>query len=190
MAVPPIAAVSGGQNGKPSPAARFAEVRPSAMSRDDFIAAFGGVFEGAPWIAETVWQQGLGDDDDVIALLHNRLVGVFLAADHKRQNDVIHNHPELAAAAVRAPAIAEHSRREQRQAGLDSLSCEEEKSLIELNRAYRQKFGFPFILAVGGLTKGDILRSLDERIKNRRDQEYRRALHEICAIAMLRLRRL
>ena len=169
---------------------RFFALSPTAMDGDAFVARFGGVFEHSPWIAAAVLAEGLNEQDGVIEHLHRRFAAVFLATDSRRQDEVICGHPELAAPAARADNLAADSRREQRRAGLDSLSPEEAERLAELNRAYRKKFGFPFILAVEGLRKEDVLTSAAARLRNSRAAERRRALEEICAIALLRMRRL
>lgn len=76
---------------------------------------------------------------------------------------------------------------EQSGAGLDRLTAEEYERLQKLNTAYRDKFGFPFLYAVKGSTKYDILRALEQRLQETPDQEFRQALTQVYRIALFRL---
>ena len=160
------------------------------MERDEFIAFFGGVFERSPWIAEAVWDEGINAADKERVHLHARMCRVLYAAPQARQDELISAHPELAAPGARKEALDEHSAHEQRQAGLDDADNREASELADLNHAYREKFGFPFVLAVAGRSRSDILSSLRKRLAGEYDDERQRALREICAIALHRLERL
>lgn len=160
------------------------------MQQDEFIAAFGGIFERSAWIAQTVWDEGISEADGEIARLHRRMCDVLFAADETRQDELIAAHPELAAPANRCNDIAVASRREQKNAGLDDMNEQEAAELAQLNRRYREKFGFPFIIAVAGLDKNAVLAALKERLAGEYDDERRNALREICVIAQRRLQQL
>ncbi len=154
------------------------------MDRDAFVAAFGGVFEHSPWVAEGAWAaapfHGLEG-------LHEAMVVVLRAAPRARQLALIHAHPDLAGKAAIAGEVTRESRGEQAGAGLDRLTPDEYARFGKLNRAYRERFGFPFILAVKGLDKARILESFAERLENTPDAEFDRCLTEIAKIARLRL---
>ena len=100
---------------------------------------------------------------------------------------LIRAHPDLAGKTARAGALTEHSRSEQRGAGLDRLSEEEFERFHRLNSAYRERFGFPFIVAVRNHTKDSILEAFERRLGNNRATEIDEALRNIGAIGRFRL---
>jgi 2-oxo-4-hydroxy-4-carboxy-5-ureidoimidazoline decarboxylase len=104
-------------------------------------------------------------------------------ATRERQLELIRAHPELAARATMTP----DSVAEQRGAGLDQLTANEHAALLKLNRQYRERFGFPFILAVKGKDKNDIRAALEARVRNDPETEFQTALSEIEKIAGFRL---
>jgi len=114
----------------------------------------------------------------------------------RRKPDTTDSHPN-AAAALGAPAgsvrlqadpqISDASQREQASAGLDALTRDEFERLLKLNAAYREKFGFPFVYAVKGSTKHDILNALERRLPSTRDAERQEALRQVYRIARFRL---
>jgi OHCU decarboxylase len=97
------------------------------------------------------------------------------------------SHPDLAGRLAIAGELTEDSKKEQAGAGLDRLSAEEHARFTELNAAYVEKFGFPFIIAVKGLNKDDILAAFEERIANTGDAEFATATAQVERIALLRL---
>ena len=92
-------------------------------------------------------------------------------------------HPELATRL----RMTDESAREQKGAGLDRLTREEHTRLLALNAAYRERFGFPFILAVRGAGKDIVLKALEMRVKNPPAAEFARALVEVQKIVRFRL---
>ncbi len=135
------------------------------MAEDAFVAALSGIFEHSPWVAEAA---AAGRPYASIAALHAAMSGVVDAAGGERQLALINAHPELAGkAAVRGELTAE-STREQSGAGLDQCTQEEFDKLQTLNRAYREKFGFPFILAVRGYDRHGIIANFESRVANSR----------------------
>ena len=164
--------------------------RPSGMDRDDFLARFGGVFEHSPWIAEETFARGLGPEADSAEGLHRAMCAVMRAAPRERQLALIRAHPDLAGRLARRGALTEASRGEQASAGLDACSEEEFARFTELNAAYREKFGFPFVMAVRGRSRQEILAAFERRLDNDPETEFATALSEIEKIALLRLREL
>lgn len=172
----------------PSPA-RFAE-RPTTMDRARFVAAFGSVFEHSPWIAEAAYDAGLGPDADTVEGLHGALVNAARAGSGEQRMALVRAHPDLAGKLALAGALTADSTAEQASAGLDGLTLDELARFTALNDAYKGKFGIPFIVAVRGLTKHDILAAFKARIGNGMDAELSEAHRQIERIALLRLQRI
>jgi 2-oxo-4-hydroxy-4-carboxy-5-ureidoimidazoline decarboxylase len=161
---------------------------PSTLDRAGFIALQGRVYEHSPWIAAALWGAGLLPEHDEIEALHRDLAAIVEAAPRERQLALLIAHPDLAGRlAVRGELTAESSS-EQAGAGLDKCSPEEFRRFTELNDAYKAKFGFPFILAVKGKARSEILHNFEHRIHNSPETEFRTALNEVHKIALLRLR--
>jgi OHCU decarboxylase len=163
-------------------------LRPSTMSRDAFVAKFGGIFEHSPWIAERAYHLELGPAHDSAGGLHNALCRVFRAASEKERLDVLKAHPDLAGRLAQAKRLTEESTREQASAGLDALTDKERELFTKLNAAYVTTFGFPFIIAVKGKSKEEILAAFEARIGNSRAVEFETACKQVERIALLRLR--
>ena len=157
------------------------------MSRSDFVDRFGGVFEHSPWIAERAYDAGGLQETPTAEGVHVALVGQFRAASASEQLGVLRAHPDLAGKLAIAGDLTEESRNEQAGAGLDRLTPEEHARFTALNTAYTDKFGFPFIIAVKGLSKDDILAAFESRIDNTPEQEFETALRQVERIALLRL---
>ncbi|MEA1672369.1 2-oxo-4-hydroxy-4-carboxy-5-ureidoimidazoline decarboxylase [Nitrospirillum sp. BR 11163] len=157
-------------------------------TRDAFVARFGGVFEHSPWIAEAAWDAGLPADARTADGLHAALVTQFRAASRERRLGVLLAHPDLAGRlAVRGELTAD-STAEQASAGLDKCTPEEYARFQELNDAYKARFGFPFILAVRGLTRAAILENFESRVANDAETEFATATNQVERIALLRLK--
>lgn len=154
------------------------------MARDAFVVTLSGIFEHSPWVAEAV----AGDRPFAsVAALHAAMSGVVEQAGAERQLALVDAHPELAGkAAVRGELTAE-STREQSGAGLDQCTQAEFERLQQLNAAYRERFGFPFILAVRGYDRHGIIANFEARLANTREQELRASLDQIYRIARFRL---
>jgi 2-oxo-4-hydroxy-4-carboxy-5-ureidoimidazoline decarboxylase len=160
---------------------------PREMSRGDFVVRFGGVYEHSPWIAEASYDRGLAPETDSPAGLASAMAAVLAGANHEARLALIRAHPDLAGRAAIAGELTTSSRSEQAGAGLDRCTPEEYRRFQVLNAAYKEKFSFPFILAVGGLTRQEILAAFESRIGNAPDVEFQTALEQINRIALLRL---
>lgn len=165
-----------------------ADLVPTKMSRDEFIAAFGGVFEHSAWIAERAYDDELGPANNTAIGLHAALAAKFRAASEHERLGVLTAHPDLAGKLAAARRLTAESTSEQAGAGLDALTDEERTIFTQLNESYTSKFGFPFIIAVKGLNKDQILEAFRKRIDNDRDQEFAAACKQVERIALLRLR--
>jgi len=150
----------------------------------DFIAALGDVFENSPWMVERATAQRPFSDRN--ALL-SALKDILTAASEDEKLALIRAHPDLAGKAARAGALTGPSTREQASAGLDSLTDAEFDRFNQLNDAYREAFGFPFIIAVLDHTKETILAAFETRLKNNRAAEIEEAILNIGRIVSLRV---
>ncbi|WP_372784482.1 2-oxo-4-hydroxy-4-carboxy-5-ureidoimidazoline decarboxylase [Phenylobacterium sp.] len=158
-------------------------MRPSSLSHAEFLARFGPVYEASPWVAEGVWPAvEAGRLDEPPALARALRVEVD-AAPREMQLALIRAHPELASRA----RMAEASVQEQSGAGLDQCSPAEFEAFQRLNGAYNARFGFPFIVAVKGLTRTDILAAFEARLANDPEAEFATAIAQIHRIASFRL---
>jgi len=153
-------------------------------STDAFVAALSGIFEHSPWVAAAAAQQRPFASIDA---LHRTMSQAVETSGEAKQLALINAHPELAGkAAVRGELTAE-STREQSGAGLDQCTQEEFDKLLALNGVYREKFGFPFILAVRGYDRHGIIANFEARMNNSRADEMRASLDQIYRIARFRL---
>ncbi len=150
------------------------------MDRESFVAALGWVFEHSPWVAERAWPRRPFPS---VAALHQAMAEQVAGAGAAEQDALIRAHPDLGTRARMSTA----SSGEQAGAGLDHLTRDEYEQLYRLNSAYREKFGFPFIYAVKGSTRQDILRALTQRLANDLATEHTMALTQIYRIAQIRL---
>jgi OHCU decarboxylase len=154
------------------------------MDRDEFVQTFGGLFQGPPWIAEQAYEaRPFEDVYDLRKAFHD----VLFEAAPERQLELIRQYPDLAGAATREGRLATQSVVDQAIAGLDRLSGDEYSSFDTLNHAYREKFGFPLVVAVRENTKETILRSGNARLQNSPAAEQAAAVVEVAKIANLRL---
>lgn len=157
------------------------------IDRADFLARFGGVFEHSPFIAEQALDAGAVSEPLTAGGVHAALTDAFRKASRAEQLGVLTAHPDLAGKLAIAGGLTEDSRKEQAGAGLDRLNPEEHARFTELNTAYTEKFGFPFIIAVKGLDKDDILAAFEKRVGNTADEEFETAKGQVERIALLRL---
>jgi OHCU decarboxylase len=163
-------------------------LKPSTMTKADFVEKFGGVFEHSPWIAQGAYDLELGPAHDSAAGLHNALARIFRSAGDERRLAVLAAHPDLAGKLAQARRLTAESAAEQASAGLDALTDAERARFTQLNAAYMAKFGFPFIIAVRGLSKDDILKAFEQRIGHSREIEFSAACAQVERIALLRLK--
>jgi OHCU decarboxylase len=163
-------------------------LRPSRLDETEFVAKFGGIFEHSPWIAERAFKLELGPAHDTAGGLHNALCRVFRSASEKERLGVLTAHPDLAGKLAQARRLTDDSTKEQASAGLDALTDSERERFAALNAAYVEKFGFPFIIAVKGRTREEILKAFETRIGNDRATEFATACRQVERIALLRLR--
>ena len=164
--------------------------RPSQMTRDRFVALYGGIFEHSPWIAEGAHGLELGPAHDSALGLHNALARVFRSAPREARLQVLKAHPDLAGKLAAAKRLTAESTAEQASVALDALTDEERSRFTELNASYTARHGFPFIIAVRDHDKASILQAFATRIANDTETEFTTACAQVERIALLRLKAL
>jgi 2-oxo-4-hydroxy-4-carboxy-5-ureidoimidazoline decarboxylase len=152
----------------------------NGLSQAEFTEAVGWVFEHSPWVAERAWHQRPFQSRGHLAAQMNGEVAV---ASPEEQLGLLRAHPDLGTRAKVSPS----STSEQAGAGLDRLTAGEYERLFDLNRAYREKFDFPFLYAVKGADKFAILEALEHRLNSNRADEFQEALRQVYRIACFRL---
>ena len=149
--------------------------------REGFIRRYGAIYEDSPWVADAVWP-GAGAWRNAQALA-GAMAAVVDSASRDEKLALIRTHPQLASRA----RMADASVREQSGAGLDQCSAQEFADFQRFNAAYNDRFGFPFIVAVKGMSRRDILDAFTARLANDPETEFAEALRQIHRIAAFRL---
>lgn len=156
----------------------------NALSATAFVDAFGDIAEHSPWVAEAAAAaRPFASREAMVAAFADAIA----AADPMMQLALLRAHPDLAGRAAIAGELQPESRREQAGAGLGSLTAEEFARFTEMNQRYRDRFRFPFILAVRGATKEMILASFAERVDRAPHVEFATALEQVQRIVRFRL---
>lgn len=156
---------------------------PAGQSAAEFTAMYGGIYEHAPWVAEGAYANK--EAISTVGDLHTAMKGVVDGAPHHKKLALVKAHPQLACKA--AQNLTAHSQDEQKGAGLTACTPAEFEEFQSLNAAYLEKFGFPFIVAVKGLTREDILQAFRARLNNDAEAEFSTALEQIHKITWFRL---
>lgn len=158
------------------------------MSDSDFVARYGGIYEHSPWVAEQVQEllDGSVDTEHLARLMADCVDN----ASRERRLELVCAHPDLAGKAQISGDLTVDSSVEQASAGLDQCTPDEYARFQALNSSYKNKFGFPFVMAVRDSSRIQILAAFETRLGNDADLEFETALAEIHAIARLRLQAL
>lgn len=152
----------------------------NSLPEEEFVRQLGWIFEHSPWVAERAHARRPFAD---LGALHAALADQLDQADYNEQLALLRAHPDLGTRA----RMSEASAGEQAGAGLDRLTPDEFSLLHRLNAAYKEKFGFPFIFAVKGSTKHDILKALESRLHASPETEFSEALSQVKRISLFRL---
>ena len=160
---------------------------PRTLDYDTFMARFGGIYEHSPWIADRLWRSGVDERHDTVEGLASAMVEVLHAAPDDDKLALLRAHPELAGKAAVRNELTVESTGEQAGAGLDQCTPEEYQRFITLNGEYNRRFGFPFIMAVRGYHRTQILAAFEQRVNNDYDTEFLTAVDQVNRIARLRL---
>ena len=157
----------------------------NALASDEFTRVVGSVFEHSLWIAEAAWAKRPFDS---VEKLHDALCEIVRTAGEEKQLALILAHPDLVGRLALAGQLTKESTGEQASAGLSQLTPEEIQLFQTNNAAYKEKFGFPFVICAQLNKKEAILKGFKVRLNNSREHEIQTALAEIFKIAELRLR--
>ena len=157
---------------------------PTKMSKSTFVEQFGGVYEHSAWVAEKAYDDGLPASAEALVA---SLRAIIEAAGEAPQLALLRAHPDLAGKLAKSGELTDESTSEQASAGLDECTPAEFAEFTQLNDTYKAKFGFPYILAVKGRHRVDILNNFRSRVDNSTAQEFREALDQVHQIARLRL---
>lgn len=158
--------------------------RINSLTRAEFVALIGPVFEASPWIAERAWElrpfTNTGE-------LKAKLFATVEAAGPDALLALIRAHPDLVGRLAAAGMLTPESQREQTAAGLLALDAETVSRFEEWNAAYKERFGFPFVICARLNAAPAILEAFEKRLGNSREEEIATAWAEIRKIADLRL---
>ena len=152
------------------------------LAQSEFIKVFANIFENARWIAEELYKQKPFRDFEELS---SKMINIFEATSKEKKLKILNNHPDLGNKA-KITSLTIDSLKEQTNAGLDQCTKEEFDEFNKLNHAYK-KFGFPFILAVKGKNKIEILNNFKKRINSEPNIEFNEAVKQVKKIASLRL---
>ena len=155
------------------------------LSKSKFIKVFANIFENAIWIAEELYNQKPFNNFETLS---SKILNIFETTTREKQLKILKAHPDLASK-TKINLLTPDSLKEQTNAGLDQCTEEEFDEFKKLNDSYK-KFGFPFILAVSGKTKNEILNNFRKRISSNPEIEFEEAIKQVKQIAILRLRNL
>ena len=155
------------------------------LPKSEFIKVFANIFENAIWIAEKLYNQKPFDNFEELS---SKMLNIFETAEKEKQLKILKDHPDLANK-TKISSLTPDSLKEQTSAGLDQCTEEEFNEFKKLNDSYK-KFGFPFILAVKGKSKIEILDNFRKRINSESEIEFKEAVKQVKKIAKLRLENL
>jgi 2-oxo-4-hydroxy-4-carboxy-5-ureidoimidazoline decarboxylase len=156
----------------------------NAMDRDAFVAVLGPAFENSPWVAATAWSRRPFAS---VEALHAAMLEVVREAPEQRKLAFLCGHPELAGREAQAGTMTTESTGEQSSVGLHALTSAERDEMHRLNRAYRERHGFPFIIAVRNNTRQQIFEAMRARTAQPTEAERRAALDQIEIITRKRI---
>ena len=155
------------------------------LSQGEFIKVFANIFENARWIAEELYNKKPFDNFEELS---SKILNIFETATKEKQLKILKDHPDLANK-TKISLLTPDSLKEQTGARLDQCTEEEFNEFKKLNASYK-KFGFPFILAIKGKTKAQILNNFKKRIYSDPETEFNEAIKQVKQIASLRLNEL
>ncbi len=159
----------------------------NSASENEFMAKLGSIYEHSPWVAEQVLTSRPFDD---LVQLQTSMASAVKQASDEQKLSLLRAHPELAGREAEKGQLTADSRKEQGRAGLDQCSPEELAIIRDCNQRYREKFGFPFIIAVSGLNRQQIIDAMQKRLNHTAAEEFATALNEVDKIAWIRLQAL
>ena len=157
------------------------------MEGKKIINLLKGIYEHSAWVPEKLLSENISEikTKEELELMMKKIVD---NSTETEKLNLIKAHPELGKKLQKKEKLTKFSKEEQKSAGLDQCSDEEFEILTNLNNTYRSKFEFPFILAVKGLNKNQIIENMKKRVNNSKSEEFKTAINEIHKIAQLRIK--
>jgi len=157
------------------------------MEGKKIINLLKGIYEHSAWVPEKLLSENISEikTKEELELMMKKIVD---NSTETEKLNLIKAHPELGKKLQKKEKLTKFSKEEQKSAGLDQCSDEEFEILTNLNNTYRSKFEFPFILAVKGLNKNQIIDNMKKRLNNCKSVEFETAINEIHKIAQLRIK--
>ena len=152
----------------------------NSLDKSEFLSIFGNIFEKSKWISEKVFDKKPFKNLESFV---SEIIGIYENSDNKTILEILNLHPELAV----EKKLTANSELEQSKANLKQCTPEEFDEFKKLNIEYKKKFNFPFIIAVKGKNKNQILNYFRERIKNSKEEEFIEAKEQVKKIAIFRL---
>jgi len=150
------------------------------LNKSEFLSIFGNVFEKTEWIAEKCYDSKPYNN---VQELVNKMMEIFDNSIKEIHLEILNSHPDLAV----KKKLTKDSENEQANSNLNQCTNEEFEEFNKLNEKYKKKFGFPFIIAVKGKNKKEILNSFRQRITNNINLEFEEAKKQVKKIANFRL---
>ena len=157
------------------------------MEGKKIINLLKGIYEHSAWVPEKLLSENISEikTKEELELMMKKIVDNSTKTE---KLNLIKAHPELGTKLQKKEKLTKFSKEEQKSAGLDQCTDEEFEILTNLNNTYRSKFEFPFILAVKGLNKNQIIDNMKKRVNNSKSEEFKTAINEIHKIAQLRIK--
>ena len=156
------------------------------INQDEFIDLLENIYEHSPWVPLRLFSGKINKTIDK-EYLYEKMKTTVDNASKTEKLKLIRSHPELGNKLQKIDELTKYSKEEQKSAGLNQCTAEEFKVLTDLNQQYRTQFEFPFIIAVKGLFKSDIISEMEKRVNNTKEKEFESAMTEIHKIAKLRI---
>ena len=157
-----------------------------SFKKSEFITLFASIYEHSDWVIKNI----IKNNFNVPNSLYELKLKMKNEIDNSSENlklKLLRSHPELGIKKNEISSLTQSSQAEQKSAGLDQCSEEEYEEIKSLNRLYKEKFDFPFIIAVKGLNRSDVIKSMKNRVKNNYQEEFSTAINEVHKIAKIRL---
>jgi len=157
-----------------------------SFKKSEFITLFESIYEHSDWVIKNI----IKNNSNVPNTINELKIKMKNEVDKSSENlklKLLRAHPELGIKKSQLSSLTEASQEEQKSAGLDQCSEEEYEVIKSLNKSYKEKFQFPFIIAVKGLNRLDIIKSMKKRVDNNYEEEFLTAINEVHKIAKIRL---
>ena len=156
------------------------------MNKKKFLKVFSKVYEKSPWVAEKSWNNM--NNEFTFENISKSMSKTVDESSTQKKLKLLCSHPDLAIKFSKYSELTEDSKKEQSSAGLNTLTDKEYLNFNNLNSQYKNKFKFPFILAVSGKDKFEILKSFKKRLENEYTYEFNEALNQVHKIAQTRIK--